>query len=128
MSFNFKAFRKDFEKAVQQVESKYNLKISIGSIRYDSSQFTSRLTAVHLSDEVDPDNKKDVQKALFEANCDKMWPPIPKELYGKKFTHSGTTFTVIGVKPRSKKYPIIAENKNGTSYKFTLDAVNHNII
>jgi hypothetical protein len=43
---------------------------------------------------------------------------------GREFKSGGDTFRVTGLKPRSRKYPILAENvKTGKTYKFPLETV-----
>ncbi len=38
---------------------------------------------------------------------------------GRTFTTYSGSFTIIGAKPKNRKYPIIAENANGSHYKFS---------
>ena len=38
--------------------------------------------------------------------------------FGRTFKHRSSTFTVIGIKPRSPKYPVLAQNTRGKVYKF----------
>lgn len=43
---------------------------------------------------------------------------------GKEFTRAGKTFRITGLKPRSRKYPVLAENvKTGKTYKFPAETV-----
>ena len=49
-------------------------------------------------------------------------------MFGKKFTLRNNTFTITELKPRSSRYPVIAEDANGKSYKFTAIYVKHSII
>lgn len=42
---------------------------------------------------------------------------------GTKFVAHGTTYTVIGLKPRSYKYPVIATSPTGKMYKFKASIV-----
>lgn len=43
---------------------------------------------------------------------------------GKEFQTRGETFRITGLKPRSRKYPVLAENvRTGKSYKFPADVV-----
>ena len=38
---------------------------------------------------------------------------------GRTFTTHSGSFTIIGAKPKNRKYPIIAENASGSHYKFS---------
>ena len=42
---------------------------------------------------------------------------------GSTFTVRGSTYTITGFKPRSRKYPVIATRADGKRYKFRLDDV-----
>jgi hypothetical protein len=47
-----------------------------------------------------------------------------QEWLGQTFTEHGQTFTLTGLKPRNRKYPFLAEAKDGGQYKFTRRAIN----
>lgn len=38
---------------------------------------------------------------------------------GREFESRGRTFTIVGVAPRSTKYPVLAKGTDGRTYKFT---------
>lgn len=48
---------------------------------------------------------------------------LTAEHYHHPLTRGGTRYRLIGFKPRNRKYPIIAENSEGTRYKLPLDAI-----
>lgn len=49
---------------------------------------------------------------------------LKPEHYGAEFTTNGTTYKIVGLKPRSPKYPILAEDvKTGKVFKFHRSAV-----
>lgn len=53
---------------------------------------------------------------------------LQKEHYGKIFMFNGTKFCVVGISPKSRKYPIRCEQlKTGKVFKFTAESVIHNI-
>ena len=41
----------------------------------------------------------------------------------KPFKHRNTMFTIVACKPSRWKYPVTAQNANGTRYKFSVDSV-----
>lgn len=43
---------------------------------------------------------------------------LKPEQFGTTFMHRNERFTVIGIKPRSKTYPVLGRNDNGKVYKF----------
>ena len=42
---------------------------------------------------------------------------------GKEFTYRGKAYTICGLNPKSRKYPIIAKAVNGKVYKFPCEIV-----
>lgn len=43
---------------------------------------------------------------------------------GDEFKYDGKTYTIVGLKPRSKRYPILAKCSDGKTYKLTVELVN----
>lgn len=41
-----------------------------------------------------------------------------KEDFGRSFVINKNVYTILGINPRNRKYPIIASNNNGVNYKF----------
>jgi hypothetical protein len=52
----------------------------------------------------------------FRSNA-KLLGLEPDDL-GKEFTFRGQLYTICGLKPKSRKYPVIARSDNGKDYKF----------
>ena len=42
---------------------------------------------------------------------------------GREFTFQGQTFMICGLKPKSRRYPVLAKSSNGTGYKFDCKTV-----
>ena len=67
MKFNNKTldqFRADFDKAVAELAKKYDVKISMGNIRYTDCSFTTKLT-VQNTDSI-KDSKEDRLKSFAD--------------------------------------------------------------
>lgn len=74
----FRAFREDFKKAVEGLEKKYNLSISLGGITYNNEKFTTRLTATDQRKIKTPED-------IFHINA-KLFPSVFKpDMYGKLY-------------------------------------------
>ena len=43
--------------------------------------------------------------------------------YGRRFARNGKTYTLVGFKPRNRKYPVIGRDDAGTRYKFSSDVL-----
>lgn len=52
-----------------------------------------------------------------------MYDGLKPEDFGRVFYNRGQAFTICGLKPRSPKYPILAKNEAGQTYKFPADLV-----
>ncbi len=48
---------------------------------------------------------------------------LKPEQFGKTFCYDKKTYTIIGIKPNSHKYPVLAKSERGTSYKFPAKVV-----
>ena len=60
---------------------------------------------------------KDLDKYAFRHG-------LGEGLYGREFTNGSDTFRICGYKPKSRKYPFIAENvATGKRYKFMTHTV-----
>ena len=57
----------------------------------------------------------------FRSNA-KLFGLEPEDL-GKEFVFRGQSYTICGFKPKSRKYPVIAQSDNGKNYKFACQTV-----
>lgn len=48
---------------------------------------------------------------------------LPKEVRGWQFTSRGTRYTITGLAPKAKRYPVLAQAGNGITYKFPSQTV-----
>jgi hypothetical protein len=119
-------FRKDFNDFSELVQMKYNMKISLGAIRYDAESFKSTVSAISVKDEVE--KQEPVSQSLFgidafiKRSAEKEGFTIdisPKGFVGsiyrwpsKKFPH-----TITGVKSGSGiKNVVQMTASSGTKY------------
>ena len=104
---NISLVRPALEAALSQIKRDFGVEISIGTIRYDSNTIGTKVTIT---------TEKGIEAKQEFSNK------------GTKFILKGVTYTVTEYKPRNFKYPYIAVNSRGTSYKFTAITVNANKI
>ena len=104
-------FRKDFAEAVKGLEKKYNSEIKLKNISYGFDSFTATVSVES------PDTKKNE----WNLYCN-SYGLAPEDL-GKTFKDSKHTYTIIGLKPNSRKYPIICKRDDGVNMDYTLPAV-----
>ena len=111
-----KSFRMDFAKSVADLEKQYGIKLSLGTIRYDSHTFSTKLKGTAQDGHKTGEPVKPQIELDFERYC-RDYNLMPTDL-GKKFSHNGTTYTLSGLKPRSYKFPFIGIGPQGGRYKF----------
>lgn len=97
-----KAMRKELEAALAAIEKKHGYKITIGNMTYKTNGFTAKLEGESTANGRNPD------KEIFEANCFRFG--IPHTWFGKELKVKNTTYKIVGIKPRSRKYPLLLQN------------------
>ena len=107
-----KIIRKDIEDALSVVSKKHELSFRLNGIRFTDSSFKVGLEAVKSS------NGESVLSVTFKEKCYK-YGLLPEHL-GRVFLSGDTRYKIVGLKPRNRKYPVIAERcRDGKSYKFS---------
>lgn len=109
-SSNLDEVRDQINNTLAAVLKQYGLTAKIGNIRYSSNDFRTTLT-------VSTGSNADAAQREFERHAYKFGLAV--DLFGKSFMHHGEKFTITGIKPKSRKYPVLAKNAKGTTYKFT---------
>lgn len=95
---------------LQDVENKHGVKITIGR-----GSFTTDTYNVKLEMAV---NGVDTAKKDWDAYC--FFYGLKSSDYGRKVQAlDGEIYTICGIKPRGKKYPIVAKNARGMKYKLS---------
>jgi hypothetical protein len=112
----FAEFRQETEKALQELAKKFGVNIHAGSISYTDNNFTLKLEVTKKEIE-----GKSFEQVEFEKNC---WMcGLKPEDYKKQFTLNGKVYSIVAIKPRATKMPIVATRPDGSRYKFSEDTV-----
>ena len=106
---NLPNLRSELDAAINTVLAKHGLSANFGRFSFDDSTFTTKLTVNCGSN--DDAALREFKKYAFRFD-------LTGDEFGKSFTHSQDTYTIVGLKPKSRKYPILAKNKAGKTYKF----------
>lgn len=115
--------RVDMKLALSMVESTHNLEFEIGKMTYGSHTFKVTLEAAIGKD----GEEADLAKTKWDKECYSFG--LKRENFGKKFKLStGVIYTIVDIRPRSTKYPIIAEDSSGASFKFRATTVKMGLI
>ena len=115
---NIRQINSEIESAIKSIAEKYGLEVKLGSTRFTNSNFTTKLQVATVGE-----GGITMSKEATDFNRYKTILGINMEL-GQEFQRSGKTFTIVGLKPRSKKYPILAKCSDGKTYKLPVDLVN----
>lgn len=110
---NLEGIRKDIDEALKAVAIKHNVSFDLGGIGFEPLKFTVKLTA-SIGD------GKEYLKTQFEKVCGIF--DIPKDWYGKEFTHQGRRYRITAINTRARKMPMEYEEiDNGKGYKCAVD-------
>ena len=101
--------QKELNDAMAAVLSEHGLSHSMGRVTYSNDSYSTKLS-INVGD------VSDAKKAEYERYAFKFG--IPSDSFGKTFTQGSESFTIVGIKPKGKKYPIIAMNKSGKKFGF----------
>jgi len=115
---NIRQINSELEAALKQVAEKYGLEVKLGNTRFTGDNFTTKVQVATVAE-----GGITMSKEATDFNRYKTILGINMEL-GQEFQRSGKTFTIVGLKPRSTKYPILAKCSDGKTYKLPVDLVN----
>ena len=116
-----KDMRKDIDEALKAVAEKHNCTISAGRANYSDESFNIKLEVVENSS----DGSTVTQAQLdWKANARRFGLNV--DLLGKTVQIQGKDFEIVGLKPRSSKYPVLGKDlSNGKTYKFPVSHLLH---
>jgi hypothetical protein len=108
---NIADLRREIEAALSDALSKFGLKAKLGSLKCESTQFTGAITVST------PDNagKQFAENAI-------LWGLKP-EWFGQSFEYEGEMYTITGINPRRRAYPVIAKSKPGPTSCFRAETI-----
>jgi hypothetical protein len=116
-----RAISDDAEAALKEVAAKYGLAVSVGTRRYSAKDMRFKVEMVVV--EEDESGEAETPEALAFKRKAHLYGMTP-EMLGKVFKTYKGYYKITGLKPRNKKYPVLAENPlTGTTYKFAAAAV-----
>ena len=96
---NLQYVRSILKDAFELIRTSTGIRFEVGSITYDSNEFRAKLTGSLLSE-------TDSKKKDFEKHCYKFG--LAPENYGQRFNYEGMRYKISGIRPKAKKYPVVA--------------------
>lgn len=115
---NLKQIRERLEIAVSLIADETGLNIKVGSCNFRNRSATFKLE-VGVVDE--DGNSFDEDAANFRVFAEDVG--LKEEDLGKTFINSSKLYTISGLKPRNRKYPILATRADGKRFKFPASLV-----
>tara|TARA_Y100000034_G_scaffold44047_2_gene53987 strand:- start:492 stop:869 length:378 start_codon:yes stop_codon:yes gene_type:complete len=108
--------REEMADALAGVARKFDVSIEVGTASFQSTNATFKVHVV-------PNNADGSESSIDGENFKRHAASFgfqPTDL-GRKFHSMGTFYTIVGLKPKSWKRPILATDSRGKTYKFTAE-------
>lgn len=113
-----KLIRNAAETALAAVAEQFGVVITYKGGSFDPGQLTAKFEFA----EVASDGVAQTREATDFKRYAKSFGLEP-DLLGTSFSYSGDHYTIVGMKPRAPKFPVIAERTDGKRFKFPADVV-----
>ena len=113
-----KYIRKRLEAAVKPLAEELGVAIDLANCTFKTNNCRFQLKFAVLN----PDGEAITEESESFRSSAKLFGLEPDDL-GKEFTYRRQSYTICGLKPKSRKYPVIARSDNGKDYKFACRVV-----
>jgi hypothetical protein len=123
-SNNINSIRAAIDAKLQEVSQEYGIALTIGGMRYNASEITTRLTVKAIgSDTKDGESIQEASDRVEFARYAQSFGLKP-EFFGQIATVNGKDFRIVGIKPRSRKFPILGQEVGGDKvFKLTASSI-----
>ena len=115
-------FRKEFNEAVKPLAEKFGAHIKMGTQTYNGNEFTARLTVTDTSSLKEGQSPRDKKLEDDYKNHCQIFNLKPEWL-GKSFSGQGKTLTIVGLKTRASKRPVVCKDEDGNGFVLPADSV-----
>ena len=122
-SVNLKDLGKDIEEALKLISAKHGITIEVGNMSYSPTTCNIKLKAVITGEDK---SEEAIMKVEWSAKASRYG--FKASDFGRSFKIDGKMFTISGVRPKNRSYPIIGTDANGKNYKFTSSMVREGLI
>ena len=115
---NIRQINSEIEAALKSIANKYGVEVKLGNTRFTGANFTTKVQVATVGE-----GGITMSKEATDFNRYKNSLGINMDL-GQEFERSGKTYTIVGLKPRSRQYPVLAKCSDGKTYKLPVNLVN----
>lgn len=115
---HFPTLRAEIDEALKQLGKKHGLVFHAGNVTFSHYNAEFKLSVATLAKDGTAVSK---EAESFKLLC-KSYGLQPEDL-GRRYKKDGQTYTVIGCKPNSYKYPILVSCTDGKRYKVAVDSL-----
>ena len=96
------------------IEQEEGVSISFGSIKYNSAYYSAAM-------KVSTTEKNEKVDGIYESMCKRLG--FTQNVIGMTFQGNTGEMTITDIKTKNRKYPVIAQAKSGTSYKYSVEHI-----
>lgn len=109
----------DIQSALDAVAKRYGVQIKVGNSRFSNTNCTTKIDISTVSEGGTVMTKEATDYNRYASSFG-----LTKKL-GDTFEFRYDTYEIVGLKPRSSKYPVLAKNlSNGKTFKFPTNVIN----
>lgn len=123
-SNNLDVIRTAINAKLAEVSQELGIAINMGGMSFSSQQATTRLTFKAVSEEMKEGESIEEASARSEFATYARSFGLKPEDFGKEVKVDGRKFRIVGIKPRSRKFPVLGEDLiNNSVYKLSAIAI-----
>jgi len=109
----------DIQSALDSVAKRYGVQIKVGNSRFSNTNCTTKIDISTVNEGGTVMTKEATDYNRYASSFG-----LTKKL-GDTFEFRYDTYEIVGLKPRSSKYPVLAKNlSNGKTFKFPTNVIN----
>lgn len=120
---DLRTLRSDLQAALSDLETKHGITFNVGRMTYEADGSMAKIKLSAVSGEA-PGNVGDLgtpEAVEYATRAPEFG--LEKAWLGREFNCVHGTFKLVGLKPRARKYPVVAQAENGKRYKMPVAIV-----
>lgn len=113
---NLRLLRTEIEGKLNEVLKGYGLAADLGRITFGAAEARTKLTLTIPGSAARPSNKDKWAVYCYGFG-------LTPEYFGRTFHFKNCKYTISGISPKSRRFPVLATNADGTEYKFPVETI-----